>query len=77
MKRTVFKNPWLPYLLVLPQMAVTVVFFFWPAFKSLQSALFRGRRSGTEYLCRLENFAKPSPIPIHASVVTSFVFAEA
>ena len=32
MKRTVFRNPWLPYRLVLPQVAITVVFFLWPAF---------------------------------------------
>ncbi|HVY51764.1 MAG TPA: sn-glycerol-3-phosphate ABC transporter permease UgpA [Devosia sp.] len=30
-KRTVFPNRVLPYLLLLPQMAVTVVFFLWPA----------------------------------------------
>ena len=48
MKRTVFKNRWLPYLLVPPQMAVTVVFFFWPAFKSLQLSRSTGsRRSAT------------------------------
>jgi sn-glycerol 3-phosphate transport system permease protein len=31
MQRTVFRNRWLPYALVAPQMAVTVLFFFWPA----------------------------------------------
>jgi sn-glycerol 3-phosphate transport system permease protein len=30
-KRVVFKSAWLPYALVAPQIAVTVVFFFWPA----------------------------------------------
>jgi sn-glycerol 3-phosphate transport system permease protein len=30
-KRVVFRSAWLPYLLVAPQIAVTVVFFFWPA----------------------------------------------
>ena len=30
-KRVVFQSPWLPYALVAPQIAVTVVFFFWPA----------------------------------------------
>ena len=34
MQRTVFKSRWLPYLLVFPQMAVTVLFFFWPAFQA-------------------------------------------
>src|SRR5580765_912491 len=30
-KRVVFRSAWLPYALVAPQIAVTIVFFFWPA----------------------------------------------
>jgi sn-glycerol 3-phosphate transport system permease protein len=30
-KRVVFRSAWLPYALVAPQVAITVVFFFWPA----------------------------------------------
>ena len=30
-KRAVFKSAWLPYALLLPQLAVTLIFFFWPA----------------------------------------------
>jgi len=30
-KRVVFRSAWLPYLLVAPQLVITVVFFFWPA----------------------------------------------
>ena len=30
-KRVVFHSKWLPYALLAPQIAVTVVFFFWPA----------------------------------------------
>jgi sn-glycerol 3-phosphate transport system permease protein len=30
-KRVVFRSAWLPYLLVAPQIAITLVFFFWPA----------------------------------------------
>mgnify|MGYP000306515047 CR=1 FL=1 len=30
-KRVVFRSKWLPYALVAPQIAVTVIFFFWPA----------------------------------------------
>ena len=30
-KRVVFQSKWLPYALVAPQIAVTVIFFFWPA----------------------------------------------
>lgn len=34
-KRVVFRSSWLPYLLVAPQLAITVVFFFWPAGQAL------------------------------------------
>jgi len=30
-KRVVFRSAWLPYLLVAPQIAITLIFFFWPA----------------------------------------------
>jgi sn-glycerol 3-phosphate transport system permease protein len=30
-KRVVFRSAWLPYALLAPQIAITVVFFFWPA----------------------------------------------
>jgi sn-glycerol 3-phosphate transport system permease protein len=30
-KRAVFQSYWLPYALLLPQLAVTLIFFFWPA----------------------------------------------
>jgi len=30
-KRVVFRSAWLPYALVAPQLAITLVFFFWPA----------------------------------------------
>ena len=30
-KRVLFRSAWLPYALVAPQLAVTIVFFFWPA----------------------------------------------
>ena len=77
MKRTVFRNRWLPYLLVLPQIAVTVVFFFWPAFKSLQLSLFRVSPFGDRMTyVGLDNFTKLVADPEYwASVVNSFVFA--
>ena len=30
-KRVIFRSTWLPYALLAPQLAITVVFFFWPA----------------------------------------------
>ena len=40
-KRTVFPNRVLPYLLLLPQMAVTIVFFLWPAVQTLWSSFLK------------------------------------
>jgi sn-glycerol 3-phosphate transport system permease protein len=38
-KRVRFRSPWLPYLLVLPQIAVTLVFFFWPAAETVRYSM--------------------------------------
>lgn len=79
MKRTVFRSWWLPYALVLPQMAVTVVFFFWPALKSLQLSLYRVSPFGDKMtFIGLENFGKLLADPeYYQSVVSSFIFAAA
>ena len=34
-KRVVFRSAWLPYALLAPQIAVTLVFFFWPAVQAM------------------------------------------
>ena len=34
-KRVVFRSAWLPYALVAPQIVITVLFFFWPAFQAV------------------------------------------
>jgi sn-glycerol 3-phosphate transport system permease protein len=38
-KRVQFSSRWLPYALVAPQIAVTLVFFFWPALQALYWSL--------------------------------------
>jgi sn-glycerol 3-phosphate transport system permease protein len=38
-KRVRFQSRWLPYALVAPQIAITVVFFFWPALQALYQSL--------------------------------------
>jgi sn-glycerol 3-phosphate transport system permease protein len=38
-KRVRFRSSWLPYLLVFPQIAVTLVFFFWPAAETVRYSL--------------------------------------
>ena len=40
-KRTIFPNKLLPYLLLLPQLAITVVFFLWPAAQAVRSSFER------------------------------------
>ena len=38
-KRVLFKDPVLPYLLLAPQIVITLVFFIWPAFQALKQSL--------------------------------------
>ena len=47
-KRVVFRSSWLPYLLVAPQIAITVVFFFWPAFQAVFYSFFLQDAFGTQ-----------------------------
>jgi len=56
-RRSVFRNRWLPYLLVLPQVVITVVFFFWPAAESLRLSVFRVSPFGDRQIfAGLDNF---------------------
>ena len=40
MKRAAFVNPWLPILLLVPQLTIIMVFFYWPAGYAIQSSFF-------------------------------------
>ncbi len=42
----VFKQKWLALLLVMPQIAVTIVFFLWPSFEALKQSLMQGDAFG-------------------------------
>jgi sn-glycerol 3-phosphate transport system permease protein len=77
MKRTVFKNRWLPYALVAPQVAITLVFFFWPAFDSLRLSLYRASPFGDRLIfIGVGNFERLFNDPSYLkSAFTSFVFA--
>ena len=77
MKRAVFRNRVLPYLLVLPQLAVTVVFFFWPAFESLRLSLFRTSPFGDRhFFVGFDNFTRLLADPAYYdAIINSFVFA--
>ena len=46
-KRVRFKSAWLPWLLVAPQMAVVLVFFFWPAGQALYQSVLQEDAFGT------------------------------
>lgn len=56
-KRVVFNNRVLPYLLLAPQILITVVFFFWPASQALfQSTLVQDAFGLSTKFVGLENF---------------------
>ena len=58
-KRVRFRSAWLPWLLVAPQMAIVLVFFFWPAAQALyQSVLQQDAFGTTTEFVGLENFER-------------------
>ena len=46
-KRVLFQSGWLPWVLLAPQMAVILVFFFWPAGQALLQSLQQQDAFGT------------------------------
>jgi hypothetical protein len=46
-KRVLFKSTWLPWLLIAPQMAVILVFFFWPAGQAVYQSVLQQDAFGT------------------------------
>jgi sn-glycerol 3-phosphate transport system permease protein len=46
-KRVVFRSRWLPYALVAPQIAITLIFFFWPAGQALYQSVLMQDAFGT------------------------------
>ena len=56
-KRVFFRSVWLPYLLVAPQLVITLVFFFWPAAQALWFAFLRQDAFGMKSeFAGLDNF---------------------
>jgi sn-glycerol 3-phosphate transport system permease protein len=56
-KRVVFRSKWLPYALVAPQIAITLIFFFWPAVQALwQSMLLEDPFGNRSTFVWFENF---------------------
>ena len=76
-KRSFFKSKYLPYLLILPQMVVTLTFFYWPAIQGvIQSFLLSdpfGRRSKFVWFYNyIELFTDPLYLK---SIFITFVFS--
>jgi sn-glycerol 3-phosphate transport system permease protein len=56
-KRVLFKSSWLPWVLIAPQMAIILVFFFWPAGQALfQSVQQQDAFGGSTVFVGMENF---------------------
>ncbi len=72
-KRVVFQNRWLPYLLMLPQLVITLVFFFLPAGQAIyQSVLMQDPFGLNTEFVGLQNFQTllEDPNYIHSFKIT-------
>ena len=72
-KHVVFRSKLLPYLLVAPQIAITVIFFIWPAAQAVKQSVFiEGPFGGNAEFVWLENFTAlfADPNYLHAARVT-------
>ena len=69
-KRVRFRSTWLPWLLIAPQMAIVLVFFFWPAAQALYQSVLQQDAFGisVEYV-GAENFER---LFADASYIESF-----
>jgi sn-glycerol 3-phosphate transport system permease protein len=74
-----FNNRLLPYLLLLPQIAVTLVFFIWPAWQAIWQSVFREDPFGLKRrFVGLENFERLFADPAYwHSMQVSVLFAVA
>ena len=76
-KSTVFNNRLLPYLLLLPQLVITVVFFYWPASQAIWQSFLREDAFGlrSEFV-GLENYQALLVQPeYYAAILTTVVFS--
>jgi sn-glycerol 3-phosphate transport system permease protein len=76
-KRAVFKSYWLPYALLLPQLAVTLIFFFWPAAQALYwSTLLQDAFGVSTEFVGLDNFVELFKDPLYiASFKVTAIFS--
>ena len=75
-KRSIFNHRLLPYALLGPQIAITVVFFYWPAIQAVwQSFLLQDAFGLSTTFVGLENFATLITQPeYYHTVVTTLMF---
>ncbi|MBW8714588.1 MAG: glycerol-3-phosphate transporter permease, partial [Variovorax paradoxus] len=75
-KRVFFRSGWLPWLLLTPQMAVILVFFFWPAGQAILQSLQQQDAFGTSVeFVGLQNFKELFHDPAYGeSFKTTAVF---
>ena len=78
-RRVIFRGRVLPYLLVAPQLAVTVVFFFWPAAQAFWQSVYREDPFGlSSRFVGLDNFAAVLADPDYvAAIQRTVVFSVA
>ncbi|MFT3803198.1 MAG: sn-glycerol-3-phosphate ABC transporter permease UgpA [Burkholderiaceae bacterium] len=76
-KRVVFAERWLPWWLLLPQLLISAVFFYWPAVQALVQSVFIQDAFGTSLeFVGLENFERLFDDPLYRqSFVTTAVFS--
>jgi sn-glycerol 3-phosphate transport system permease protein len=78
-RRVIFPNKVLPYVLLLPQLAITVVFFYWPALQAIYQSLLLQDPFGlrTQFVW-FENFQTVLTDPLYlGSVRVTLVFSTA
>ncbi len=78
-KRSIFSNRLLPYLLIIPQLLVTLTFFYWPAVQGLVQSLMRSDPFGLHNrFIWLENFFDLFKDPLYlGSIGITLVFSAA
>ena len=76
-KRVVFKNKFLPYFLVAPQIVITLVFFIWPAFMALYQSVQQEDAFGLKTVfVGLDNFKYIFSDPIYLnSIKVTMIFS--
>ena len=76
-KRSTFKSPYLPYLLILPQVVVTLTFFYWPALQGLiQSTLLSDPFGQSDKFVWFYNYLELFSDPLYLrSILTTIIFS--